>query len=96
RTEADARSGGGGRDAAPTGQALLSQVSQTAQRYNVKPNRLQPEGTDGVSVWFDAAPFDNLVGWLEEEARQGVIVRQISIDRQDQPGVVNARVVLRN
>jgi general secretion pathway protein M len=81
---------------AVSGQALLTQVSRTAQQFSINPNRLQPEGAEGVSVWFDAVAFNDLVRWLESLSQQGVSVRQISIDRQADPGKVNARVVLRS
>jgi general secretion pathway protein M len=77
-------------------QPLLTQVSQTAQKHGIPPNRLQPEGNEGVSVWYDGVSFNDLVTWLEAEANEGVIVRQISIDRHGEPGKVNARIVLRN
>lgn len=78
----------------PSGQSLLTQVSRSAQQYNINPNRLQPEG-DGVSVWFDAVAFNDLIRWLEAQSKQGVVIRQVAIDRDDSPGIVNARIVLR-
>ena len=79
-----------------SGQSLLTQVNRTTQQFNIKPNRLQPEGSEGVSVWFDDVVFNDLIRWLEMQSQQGVIVRQISIDRQPEAGKVNARVVLRS
>ncbi|MBD3647128.1 MAG: type II secretion system protein M [Pseudomonadales bacterium] len=77
------------------GQTLLTRVSNTAQQNKIKPNRLQPEGNDSVSVWFDQVPFNDLIRWLRQlTVQQGVDIRQISIDRQDRPGTVNARIVL--
>ncbi len=77
------------------GQTLLTQVSRTAQQHQIRPNRLQPEGDDNVSVWFDRVAFNNLIGWLEQLiVQQGIDVKQISIDREDEPGRVNARLVL--
>ena len=97
-TESEARaaaSGSGTRKV--TGRSLLTTVSRTAQSAGIKPSRMQPEGDDSVSVWFDAVPFNQLMLWLERlEAQQGVIVRQVSMDRRDQPGQVSARLVLRN
>ena len=78
------------------GQTLLTQVSRTAQTYGIPPNRLQPEGSDGVSVWFDGVAFNELAQWMQAQANDGIMVRQISIDRHDEPGKVNARIVLRN
>lgn len=81
---------------APSGQSLLTAVSRSAQGFNINPNRLQPEGTGGVSVWFDGVVFDDLVRWLQDQSSEGIYVQQVSIDRQAEPGKVNARIVLRN
>jgi general secretion pathway protein M len=80
-----------------SGQSLLSQVSRIAQQIGIKPNRLQPEGSDAVSVWFDSVAFNDLVKMLRQvQSQQGIVVQQISIDKEDQPGVVRARIVLRS
>jgi len=93
-TEAQARasvSGGPG----ISGQNLMSDVSNSARRFGINPNRLQPEGEDGVSVWFDGVSFGLLLDWMSSVSSQGVTIRQISIDRDDASGVVNARIILR-
>lgn len=79
-----------------TGQSLLSSVSKSARSVGIKPSRLQPEGSDAVSVWFDAVGFTKLMLWLERlESGQGIVVQQITIDRRDIPGQVSARLVVR-
>ncbi|HJL61585.1 MAG TPA: type II secretion system protein M [Pseudomonadales bacterium] len=80
---------------AADGGSLLSRVSGTAQRFKVKPDRLQPEGSDGVSVFFSSASFNDLIGWLEGLSKEGFTVRQINIAREEESGKVNARLVLR-
>ena len=76
--------------------SLLSQVSRIAQQIGIKPNRLQPEGSDAVSVWFEGVAFNDLVKMLKQvQSQQGIVVQQISIDKEDEPGVVRARIVLR-
>jgi general secretion pathway protein M len=97
-TESQARSSEGNQDAGKaTGQSLLSSVSGSAQSVGIKPSRLQPEGSEAVSVWFDAVAFTKLMLWLERlESGQGIVVRQITIDRRELPGQVSARLVLRN
>jgi|TARA_B110000495_G_C22871146_1_gene508019 general secretion pathway protein M len=78
------------------GQSLLSSVSKSARSVGINPSRLQPEGSDAVSVWFDAVAFTKLMLWLERlESGQGIVVQQITIDRRDLPGQVSARLVLR-
>ena len=95
-TEKEARASIGNASTAPTGQSLLTQVSRTAQQFGIKPNRLQPEGSDAVSVWFDEVSFNDLAKWLSSQSQAGMSVRQISIDREELPGRVNARIVLRS
>ena len=78
-----------------TGQDLLTAVSRTAQTLGVVPRRIQPEGSESVSVWLDSIAFSQLMSWLEYlQAQQGIIVRQITIDRREQPGLISARLVL--
>jgi type II secretory pathway component PulM len=95
-TEVDARKADKGPAGGPSGQSLLTETSRSAQRFGIKPNRLQPEGDDGVSVWFDGVPFNQLMSWLGDLEKRGTAaVRQISIDRQELSGRVNARIVLK-
>ena len=92
--QAARRAAGDSQVASQGGQSLLSTVSGFAQRQGIKPNRLQPEGGDAVSVWFDQVPFDALVVFMQELESRGIRVRQISVDREDTPGTVRARLVL--
>ena len=97
-TEKQARAapkGDGG--ARPTGQLLLTTVSRTAKAAKITYSRLQPEGENGVNVIFESVSFNDLMKWLEQlEAREGMRVRQISIDRQEESGMVNARLILKS
>ena len=96
-SEKEARASSQGVNRGSTGQSLLTVVSRTAQQMGIKPNRLQPEGADAVSVWFDGVAFDDLMLMLKQiQVRQGIVVQQISLDREEQPGIVRARIVLRS
>ena len=76
--------------------SLLTTVTRTAQTVGVTPSKLQPEGNEAVSVWFDSVPFSRLMLFLERlKATQNIVVRQISVESQDEPGKVSARVILR-
>ena len=97
-TEKQARVVGRSSSSGPkTGQSLLALISRSAKSANIKPSKLQPEGSDSVSVWFETVPFNDLVSWLENmESEQSVHVHQITVNRQEQSGSVNARVVLKS
>lgn len=92
-TEQEARTLGDGSARAPSGQNLLTQISRSARQYNISPNRLQPEG-EGVSVSFEDVAFDSLIQWLQAQSEEGIRVRQLSVAREDAPGLVNARILL--
>ena len=52
----------------------------------------QPNGT-GVRVQLESAPFDTLVTWLATlDARYGLAIETITVDRAARPGVVNATI----
>lgn len=96
-TQAEARAAAAS-DGQPrgAGQALLSEVSRSVRTVGISPSRMQTEGTDAVSVWYDEVVFTRLMLWLERlEIERGIVVRQISVERRDQPGTVSARLVLR-
>ena len=94
-TESEARAAKGGAVQSVSGQNLMSSVSNSTRRFGIEPRILQPEGDNAVSIWFDAVSFALLLDWLTSVNQQGISVRQISVDRQDAPGTVSARLVLR-
>ena len=96
-TQTIAGAAGGKPSQSQGGRSLLSTVNRTAQTVGVSPNRIQPEGSNAVSVWFDSVAFTRLMLFLERlHSAQGIVVRQISIEGQDDAGKVSTRVVLRN
>lgn len=57
--------------------------------------RIEPAGPRSVRVSFDGVNFDALVGWIETLARDyGVQATDMSSDRVEGLGLVNARVIL--
>lgn len=79
------------------GRSLLAVVDQTAKRSGLGPGlrRLEPEGRAAVRVWLEQVAFDDMAAWLTGlEQQNGLVVDTITIDRQDLPGQVNARITL--
>lgn len=74
--------------------SMLSVVSSTASRAGVKLTRFQPESAGGVSVVIQNQPFNAVVRWIADLDRQQIRVRTLSIERQGQSGLVNARINL--
>jgi general secretion pathway protein M len=53
----------------------------------------QPNGTGGVRVQLEAAPFDTLIAWLATlDRRYGFSIDAITVDRTPAPGLVNANI----
>jgi general secretion pathway protein M len=96
-SEKQARAAKKGSGVNASGKSLLTLISRAAQKEGIKPDRLQPEGSDAVSIWFNGVAFDDLINLLKHiESKEGIYVQQISIDREDQPGTVKTRIVLRS
>ncbi len=89
------RQGSGAPKAQLSGSSLLSTVGNTAQKYKVELQRFEPRGEDKVNVALDKVDFNQMMLWLGElNARYGIAVEQISVDKSDQPGQVSARLTL--
>lgn len=81
------------------GRSLLALADATARSGGLEPalRRVEPVGPGGVRVTFEAASFDALVGWIEALVRDyGVEATDLSADRADGVGLVNARVTLQD
>jgi general secretion pathway protein M len=78
-------------------EALLTLVDRTAKQSRLRQQiqRIKPQGDKSVQLWVEQAAFDTLMKWLDELTEQyGIVIDSLNIDRQDLPGLVNARVVL--
>ena len=94
-TEADARASSANSTGARSGASLLTLVANSASEAGVQLTRFQPEGSGGVSVVLQNQDFNAVLRWLERlTLREQVVVRQLSIDDQETPGLINARINL--
>ncbi len=78
-------------------EALLTLVDRTAKQSQMRQQikRIKPQGDDKVQLWIEQAAFDTLLQWLGGLTRQhGVAIESLNVDRQELPGLVNARLVL--
>ncbi len=81
------------------GRSLLALADASARDAGLEAalRRVEPAGTHGVKVVFENARFDALVDWVEDLAQgYGVETRDLSVDRADGVGIVNARVTLQD
>jgi general secretion pathway protein M len=86
---------GGATLAPPTGEppvALVDRVGREAGLASALKGT-QPSAGAGVRVQLEAAPFDTMITWLATlDARYGLAIESITVDRAARPGVVNASV----
>ena len=94
-SEPQARAASGTKKRRSSSQSLITDISNAAKEQGIQPNRIQPEGSTAVVLWFDGVVFNDLMGWLVLlHGEYGVSVEQISVDQQFKSGLVTARVLL--
>src|SRR5258708_5249324 len=79
------------------GKALLALADASARSAGLSNalKRVEPASARSVRVSFEAANFDQLVGWIENLGRDyAVEASDLSVDRAEGIGLVNARVTL--
>jgi general secretion pathway protein M len=84
----------GGQLSADTGEAPVVLVDRVGREAGLGGalRGTQPNG-NGVRVQLEAAPFDTLVTWLAAlDERYGLAIDSITVDRNAQPGTVNASI----
>jgi general secretion pathway protein M len=72
-------------------------VERSADTAGLKSNilKIETSGDKGARVMLDAAPFDQMLLWLNTLRQQyGITVSSASIDRDEAGGAVNARLTL--
>lgn len=80
------------------GRSLLARVDAGAREAGLGQAllRVEPVGNGEVRMAFQSADFDALVGWLEQfGAGSGATVTELSVQRVEGVGLVDARVALR-
>ncbi len=79
------------------GRSLLTLVDQTARTAGLGAalKQITPQGDDKLSARLDAVEFDKLLPWLGVlEREHPITLINLSVDRTETPGLVNARVIL--
>jgi general secretion pathway protein M len=81
------------------GKSLLALADASARGGGLERTlrSVQPVGAHSVRVIFESANFDALMRWVEKLARDyGIQATDLSVDRADGLGMVNARVTLQD
>jgi type II secretory pathway component PulM len=70
---------------------LTALVNGTAERFGLRPSRLQPNSRGAVQVRFEAATLEALLRWLHDlESARGLVVEELSMTQSAAAGVVSA------
>lgn len=89
------RSGGKSARKILDSQQLVSSVTNLAKQKGIVLKRFEPSGDSKLKVWVDDVSFDKMMVWLSTMRKSlNVTVEQISIDKDDDPGKVSARLTL--
>jgi general secretion pathway protein M len=77
------------------GDSVLTLANQSARNLGLTIKRYEPGG-QGLNLWFEQVPFNQVVQWLEALQREyGIIAIEFSASRRDEPGMVDVRVTLK-
>ncbi len=76
------------------GESLLTLANRTAANQGIRFRRYEPVGSNALSVTLEGIPFTALVQWLGELEGSGVVTSELSVRKRDEPGLVDARIVI--
>ena len=75
-----------------SGGSVSSLINRIAQQHQIAIARIQPQGNNGVQVWIDEVPFEQLLRFLTKlTQQQGLSVDNIDISTGNTAGTVKVR-----
>lgn len=69
--------------------SLTQAVTDSARRYGIVLNRVRPREPNGVQLWVEQAPAEQLLSWIQAMRNQGLVISQIQINKK-KSGIVSA------
>ena len=78
--------------------SLLAIVDSLANQLGLRNaiKQIEPNGPDNVTIWMDEINFDALITMLGQlEKRSNVVVSEASVNKLEQQGLVQARILLK-
>ncbi len=77
--------------------SLISAVESTANQRGIRSEikRIEPQGNNKISIEIDNAAFDEIIEWISLlQDQYGASVVQFNASGSDQPGRIQARLIL--
>lgn len=91
------QAGSGGGAVTKTDQPLQTIVTSTAGPMGIAVKRYENESENKLRVSLEKVSFDKMVRWLDQlESRYGLVIVNIAVDAEKEPGLVTAKLVLQN
>jgi type II secretory pathway component PulM len=75
---------------------LSTRVIQLARQHGLVLKKFENDNQGGLRVWFEQVPFESLSKMLAQLQQSGIVASQMTIERQNAAGVVDARGLLSN
>ena len=95
QTVAPELKGKGANEVSLNAQGMMNTVNQNAAAYQIRLDRIQPEGASKLRVWVEKVPFNALMQWLNDlQLNSGIVASSVSIDAESSSGIVSVKVVL--
>lgn len=77
------------------GDSLLTLANQSARNFGLAFKRYEPNANQGLNLWLEQVPFNQVIKWLDALERDyGVVAVELTVSRRDAAGVVDVRVIL--
>ena len=70
--------------------SLPQAVNASSARFNIAIARMQPQD-DEIQVTVDEAPFNDVLGWLQNMEEMGILILQADLAEGNAPGMVRIR-----
>lgn len=75
---------------------IANRITRSAEAAEISLRRIEPDN-GGIRVTLGDTPFSQLILWLADmEDGQSITVSAIEIDRRPEPGIVSARILLKD
>lgn len=79
------------------GATLLSLANQEAHNFNIAFKRYEPNANQGLNLWLEQVPFNQMVRWLDALERDyGIVAVELAVSHRNEAGMVDARIVLKD
>lgn len=77
------------------GSSVLTLANQSARDFGLAFKRYEPNANQGLNLWLEQVPFNQVVKWLEVLQRDyGIVAIEFTASRRDEAGSVDVRIVL--